>query len=97
MKMNTLGKPMVNEKLSEIKKGNTIRRKPLYKSEIPTRFKGTIIINTCTLPIGKRHKEMFSQVKCIDCNYIKLVRNSRIRENMKKHNYLYACPKCSNK
>lgn len=97
MKLTTLGTPMINEKISEHMKGNTNKRKPLQKQEIPNRFKGTVIINVGTFPIGKRHQEMFSQVKCITCNKINLSRNSRIRENLVKYNYLYACQKCAGK
>lgn len=72
-------------------RNNTHKRKLLLDEEIPVEYRHLIKLNLQTCLIGKRHKEMFSLVKCIHCNREKLVRNSRIRENIKKFGYLYHC------
>lgn len=74
---------------------NRSKRKPFPADIIPDSFKDYIKPGIGSFPIGtKHHRQWFSEVKCLSCKEIHLVRNKCIIDNIKKYGYIYICQHC---
>lgn len=73
-----------------------MKRKPLNINEIPEKFRELVQPNVDSIYLGnKHHKQLHSKVKCL-CGVERLLRNERIRTNIKILGIPYRCQKCGN-